>query len=198
VLIGPTCLGASPMNAGMHIDIGKCQSEYADQFPAPEAVNARFIFNDISNQITKLQKIYDLSLENRESTKIFDVDTWLIKTVKLRRLRDNYFSCDLFADPAWDILLDLTIARKKGVKISVSSLCIAASVPTTTALRKINHMIGDGLIFKEPDKNDRRRTYISICDQAYRKMLDYISESYKISSSRSVNQINGTFLSNQN
>jgi hypothetical protein len=198
VLIGPTCLGASPMNAGMHIDIGKCQSEYADQFPAPEAVNARFIFNDISNQITKLQKIYDLSLENRESTKIFDVDTWLIKTVKLRRLRDNYFSCDLFADPAWDILLDLTIARKKGVKISVSSLCIAASVPTTTALRKINRMIVDGMIFKEPDQNDKRRTYISISEHTYQKMLAYISESFRICSLESSNENTGIALQNSN
>jgi hypothetical protein len=198
VLIGPTCLGASPMNARMRIDIGECQSEHADQFPKIDAVSAHFIFNDISDQITKLQKIYSLSLEKSESIDSFNVEDWLTKTVRIRRLRENYFSSDLFVDPAWEILLDLTIAKQKGVKISVSSLCIAASVPTTTALRKINHMIGDGLIFKEPDKNDRRRTYISICDQAYRKMLDYISESYKISSSRSVNQINGTFLSNQN
>jgi hypothetical protein len=198
VLIGPTCLGASPMNARMRIDIGECQSEHADQFPKTDAVSARFIFNDISDQITKLQKIYSLSLEKSELIDSFNVEDWLTKTVRIRRLRENYFPSDLFADPAWEILLDLTIAKRKGIKISVSSLCIAASVPTTTALRKINHMIVDGLIFKEPDKNDRRRTYISICDQAYLKMLDYISESYKISSSRSADQINRAALSNPN
>lgn len=178
------------MNARMHIDIDKCPSEYAEQFPTKDAVNAKFIFNDISNQIEKLQKIYNSSFENHESIKIVDVDDWLLKTIKLRRLRDNYFSCDLFADPAWDILLDLAIARKKGVKISVSSLCIAASVPTTTALRKINHMIEDGLIFKEPDKNDKRRTYISMSDQTYQKMLAYIFESFRICSVEYSNQNN--------
>jgi hypothetical protein len=41
---------------------------------------------------------------------------------------------DLFADPGWDILLDLYAARQEGKQVSVSSLCIAAAVPPTTAL----------------------------------------------------------------
>jgi len=36
------------------------------------------------------------------------------------------------ADPAWDMLLDLTAARAESRAVSVSSLCIAAGVPTTT------------------------------------------------------------------
>ncbi len=55
-----------------------------------------------------------------------------------RRLRERMFgNPDLFADPAWDILIDLFIASEEGRKISVSSACIASAVPTTTALRWI-------------------------------------------------------------
>ncbi len=36
------------------------------------------------------------------------------EAIKLRRLRDSYFPADLFADPAWDILLDLFAARLEG------------------------------------------------------------------------------------
>ena len=35
----------------------------------------------------------------------------LREIIKLRRLRDSFFQPDLFADPAWDILLDLKAAR---------------------------------------------------------------------------------------
>jgi DNA-binding MarR family transcriptional regulator len=154
-------LGANQMNARMQIDL---KENYADRL----------------NQIAKIQEIYDLSICKCNKENIIDVENWLSTTVKLRRLREKYFKSNLFADPAWDILLDLAIARKTQKKISVSSLCIAASVPTTTALRKIKEMLSDGLIYKKPDKNDKRRTYIEISDQTYERMLSYISESAKL------------------
>jgi hypothetical protein len=55
--------------------------------------------------------------------------------IKKRRLRERFFGAELFADPAWDILLDLKAAGLEGQNVSVSSLCIAAAVPPTTALR---------------------------------------------------------------
>ena len=45
------------------------------------------------------------------------------------------FGEGLFADPAWDIMLDLFAARIEGKDITVSSAGIAACVPPTTALR---------------------------------------------------------------
>jgi hypothetical protein len=55
-----------------------------------------------------------------------------------RRLRGMMFeSAYLFADPAWDILIDLFIASEEDQRISVSSACIGSAVPTTTALRYI-------------------------------------------------------------
>src|SRR3546814_17984132 len=61
--------------------------------------------------------------------------------LRFRRLRDRYFAGDLFADPAWDMLLDLYAARSQNSHpVSVSSLCIASSVPATTALRWIKAM----------------------------------------------------------
>ena len=70
----------------------------------------------------------------------------LRQIVRVRRARDRIFSSVLFADPAWDILLDLTLARLEGNSISVSSAAIAASVPTSTALRWLKHLMDAGLI----------------------------------------------------
>lgn len=80
--------------------------------------------------------------------------------LRARRLRDRFFPAELFADPAWDMLLDLGAARLEGRKVSVSSLCIAAAVPTTTALRWVKALVDRGLFSRESDPDDARRAFI--------------------------------------
>lgn len=87
--------------------------------------------------------------------------------ISMRRLRDRFFSPDLFADPAWDILLDLSASRLEGRSVSVSSLCIAAAVPPTTALRWIRMMTDQGLLERRADSADARRMFVDIADAAF-------------------------------
>lgn len=94
--------------------------------------------------------------------------------LRLRRLRNNYFSSDLFADPAWDMLLDLTAAQLEGEKVAVSSLCIAAAVPATTALRWIKTMCDAGLFERHADPLDGRRIFIGLSPGASQAMLAYL------------------------
>jgi hypothetical protein len=82
--------------------------------------------------------------------------------IKSRRLRDRFLAPDLFADPAWDMLLDLTAAALEGRRVSVSSLCIAAAVPTTTALRWIKLMVDRGHFERSSDPADARRAFIRL------------------------------------
>ena len=161
----------------MKIDIEIDSREKSENTESINSVNARIAFIKIADQISKIQEICSLAVEKSEDKISLDVEIWLSNAIRIRNLRKKYFLRELFADPVWDILLDLAIAKSRNKKISVSSLCIAASVPTTTALRKIKDMLSDGLIFQEPDENDRRRTYISISDHAYQNMLAYIAES---------------------
>ncbi len=62
---------------------------------------------------------------------------WCGRIIRQRQLRARFFDGELFADPAWDMLLDLTAARVEARRVSVTSLCIASGVPPTTALRWI-------------------------------------------------------------
>lgn len=82
--------------------------------------------------------------------------------IKLRRLREQHFPADLFADPGWDILLDLFAAKLEGKSVSVSSLCIAAAVPPTTGLRWITTMTEHGALVRRQDPNDARRVFIEL------------------------------------
>jgi hypothetical protein len=95
--------------------------------------------------------------------------------IRQRRMRDIFFNAELFADPAWDMLLDLTAARVEHVRVSVSSLCIAAAVPPTTALRWINQMVEAGLFERVEDDTDRRRVFIGLSDHAANAMAAYFA-----------------------
>jgi DNA-binding MarR family transcriptional regulator len=90
-----------------------------------------------------------------------------------RRQREEAFApFDLFGEPAWDLLLDLFIAGEERRAISVSSACIAAVVPPTTALRWIAALHERGLITRDADPDDRRRCLLALTPHAHRLMLD--------------------------
>lgn len=95
------------------------------------------------------------------------------RMLRQRRMREQYFPADLFADPAWDMLLDLYAARLERQPVSVSSLCIAAAVPATTALRWIKTMTDAGLFLREADPLDGRRIFIALSEAASDAMMRY-------------------------
>jgi len=78
--------------------------------------------------------------------------------IRARRLRSRYFDEELFADPAWDMLLDLLNAEISNMRVPVSSLCIAAAVPATTGLRWLKTMVQQGSLCVR-----RIRTMVGAC-----------------------------------
>ena len=98
------------------------------------------------------------------------------RIIQQRQLRARFFDGDLFADPAWDMLLDLTAARVEHVRVSVTSLCIASGVPPTTALRWISQMSEAGLLERIEDETDRRRAFIQLTEKASDAMSRYFHE----------------------
>ncbi|HEX8364019.1 MAG TPA: MarR family transcriptional regulator [Allosphingosinicella sp.] len=110
------------------------------------------------------------------------VDAGLVRSIiRARRLRDSYLKGGLFADPAWDMLLDLMAARLERNRVAVSSLCIAAAVPPTTALRWIKTLTDKGLLVRCADPADGRRVYIELSDEAARALASYIRAAQRIS-----------------
>ncbi len=104
------------------------------------------------------------------------VDAAMIReTIKLRRMRDDHFKADLFADPAWDILLDLMAAQMEGKTVSVSSLCIAAAVPPTTALRWVTGMTESGMLVRRLDPTDARRVFIELSQDTADRLLAFFT-----------------------
>jgi hypothetical protein len=110
------------------------------------------------------------------------VDAGLVRgIIRSRRLRDQFFRSDLFADPAWDMMLDLFAARLEQRKVAVSSLCIAAAVPPTTALRWIKSLCDQGLFVRKADPEDGRRVFIELGDAPAAALEAYLRAAQRIS-----------------
>jgi hypothetical protein len=95
------------------------------------------------------------------------------EVIRARRLRDQFFERGLFEDPAWDMLLDLFAAELEQTQVSVSSLCIAAAVAPTTALRWIAKMTDAGVFVRHADPFDKRRAFMALSPKAHDGMRDY-------------------------
>ena len=104
-----------------------------------------------------------------------DVET-VRAVIRARRKRYDFFSEELFADPAWDMLLDLLQAEIAQLRVSISSLCLAAAVPATTALRWIKTMTEQGLFVRRADPYDRRRVYVELAPLASDAMRRYFAK----------------------
>lgn len=102
------------------------------------------------------------------------------RIIRQRRLREELFPADMFADPAWDMLLDLYAAKLDRARVSVSSLCIAAAVPATTALRWIKTLTETGIFRREADQLDGRRIFVALSDQATDAMHRYFARAAEV------------------
>lgn len=110
------------------------------------------------------------------------IDAAFVRSIiRVRRLRDHYFRSAMFADPAWDMLLDLFAARLERQRVAVSSLCIAAAVPATTALRWIKSMTDQNLFVRVADPQDGRRVFIELSDEAAAGLESYLRAAQRIS-----------------
>jgi DNA-binding MarR family transcriptional regulator len=93
--------------------------------------------------------------------------------IKARRSRDNFFPQALFADPAWDMLLELYLSTLTQIRVATSSLCLGAAVPATTALRWINALEAEGLIERRSDPLDGRRVFVALSPKGIDQMQAY-------------------------
>lgn len=97
---------------------------------------------------------------------------------RARRRRERHFEAlgCAFGEPMWDLMLDLFVAERERRRVSVSSACLAADVPATTALRWLQQMEEQGLLERRDDPSDRRRAHVRLTEPTERAMERYITE----------------------
>jgi hypothetical protein len=116
------------------------------------------------------------STELRRSAPVLP-DTGLVRRIiRSRQARAKHFDAQLFADPAWDMLLDLTASRTEEARVSVTSLCIASGVPATTALRWISLMVSRGIFVRIEDPCDGRRAFVELSEDSCKAISRYFAD----------------------
>jgi DNA-binding MarR family transcriptional regulator len=95
--------------------------------------------------------------------------------IRARAERFEFLPADLFADPAWDMLLDLYLADIMSERVSVSSLCGASNVPMSTALRWIAALAREGLTVRTADRRDGRRFFVALSETGLARMDAYFT-----------------------
>lgn len=92
-----------------------------------------------------------------------------------RRARATFFGAHLFADPAWDILLQAYVALLDQEPLLVSTICRDSVVPATTALRWISVLEQDGLLVRRHDPEGERRWWLEMSESGRSVMERYLA-----------------------
>jgi hypothetical protein len=89
-----------------------------------------------------------------------------VDLIEIAKRRSRFaVAANLFADPAWFILLDLFVRQHSGLDTGVSSACRASFSPVTTALRHIAIMTERNIIVRRFDPRDQRRVYLELTEE---------------------------------
>ena len=148
-------------------------------FPVlPDPINVELPdFEHLASQIAQIAQKLSFFERRKEQADLMGspvVDSAMLRRMlSARRARAAYFPDGMFADPAWDILLDLLIARLDQARVSITSSCHAANVPQTTALRWIKVLENEDLISRHADRLDGRRMFLELTPKAVLAMKNY-------------------------
>lgn len=86
--------------------------------------------------------------------------------LKARRDREWQFPRGLFSDPAWDILLDLYVAKSEARQVTIWDACQAASVPKTSGMRWLRILESRHLVEREGDVDDQKNATVTLTRDA--------------------------------
>lgn len=95
---------------------------------------------------------------------------------KERALRAKYLSSELFAEPAWHILLELYSFELISVVVSESELASRISVPATTTAFWTKVLEAQGVIAREVDSDDARQVRVSLTKKGLEALDRYFSD----------------------
>jgi hypothetical protein len=128
-------------------------------------------------RVAKLVVEQSASIVSHNFSDCFSVPSAYVRRIIRRRAdRAGHFSPTLFADPAWDILLELFASTIEQQKHSIGSLQAAVPAPQTTTLRWISTLEKEGLLVRKGHPCDARRIFIALSAAGKKSMNNYFAD----------------------
>lgn len=94
--------------------------------------------------------------------------------LRQRHARAKFLPPSLFHEPAWEILLSLFVAQRRGQVVNVKQLVEQVDAPVTTSQRWIDTLAHMKLVHRLVDASDRRRIELSLTEHALSVMERYL------------------------
>lgn len=94
----------------------------------------------------------------------------ILSILTVRRARDQIFGRPLFADPAWDILLELYAAHLGARRITVADLIRSIDVPSSTVVRWIRALEEQGFIGPDAQAGQFNSQWVCLTDRGLTRM----------------------------
>lgn len=93
-----------------------------------------------------------------------------------RRRRDSLIGHDLFAEPAWDMLLDLYIQHHRGQPVTVDRLCMSAGAASTTVLRWLGLLVERELVIRSSSAEKDGVIRVTLSARGIEEMERYLRD----------------------
>ena len=110
---------------------------------------------------------------SNEAAILLETVSWLVKA---RRNRASYLPAELFAEPAWDILLNLFQCDLAHEQVAVASACDAAAAPASTALRWLRTLEQQGLVLRRGHPLDPTKALVVLAPATRTALRRYCLE----------------------
>ncbi len=147
---------------------------FPDNGQANSDLKARSELDSIQKQLDDLRDRL-LAHPNDDAVNAATLGELAREILRSRKRRAAVFGqADLFAEPAWDILLGLYVAAEAQQRLTVSAVCEVSGVPQTTAIRWLEKLERDGWASRHPDPLDRRRFWIQLTERASSSVRTYL------------------------
>ncbi|MBO0749057.1 MAG: winged helix-turn-helix transcriptional regulator [Porphyrobacter sp.] len=92
----------------------------------------------------------------------------------IARLRARIFPDFGFANPAWEILLEIFVREANGYRVSLEQLEVEDDLPALTVRRHVNFLIDRGLVERVGSASDERGVRLSLSLVGVRKMTELL------------------------
>ncbi|ODP38119.1 MarR family winged helix-turn-helix transcriptional regulator [Sphingomonas turrisvirgatae] len=99
-------------------------------------------------------------------------------TLKARAAIAGLFPDELFLESAWDIMLELFVARAEGKPLCIKDLVAISRGSPTSTLRRIDRMEASGLMQRRLDPRDHRRVTADLTEHGHTVMVLLLEQLY--------------------
>jgi len=106
----------------------------------------------------------------------------VLSVLASRRGREAAFGRELFADPAWDILLELFAANLGRRRMSRADLAKSVDIPEASLIRWVHALTARGLVVSIAEPFERETIFHELTDSgatAMKRLMDYWGSAFR-------------------